>query len=76
MQQPFHPCGVLTMPTALLGLGVSLVWAAPVWAGEQAPQQWAQTTAQVSPAKTYPPVQVVDTALEYRQFEKVEITGS
>ena len=76
MQQPFHPCGVLKIPTALLGLGVSLVWASPVWADEQAAQQWAQTTAQVSPAKTYPPVQVVDTALEYRQFEKVEITGS
>lgn len=29
-----------------------------------------------TPAKTYPPVQVTDTPLEYRQFEKVEITGS
>lgn len=38
------------------------------------PVAWAQNMAQ-SPT-TYPPVQVVDTALEYRQFEKVEITGS
>lgn len=28
------------------------------------------------PVKTYPPVQVTDAPLEYRQFEKVEITGS
>ena len=35
---------------------------------------WAQTD---DPApKTYPPVEVVDKPLEYRQFEKVEITGS
>ncbi|ALK90218.1 TonB-dependent receptor plug domain-containing protein [Limnohabitans sp. 63ED37-2] len=35
---------------------------------------WAQTS---NPApKTYPPVEVVDKPLEYRQFEKVEITGS
>ena len=35
---------------------------------------WAQTG---DPApKTYPPVEVVDKPLEYRQFEKVEITGS
>lgn len=27
-------------------------------------------------SKSYPPVEVVDTPLEYRQFEKVEITGS
>lgn len=26
--------------------------------------------------KSYPPVEVVDTPLEYRQFEKVEVTGS
>lgn len=39
---------------------------------------WAHVLAQtgVQPSATYPPVQVVDTALEYRQFEKVEITGS
>ncbi|WP_291934280.1 TonB-dependent receptor [Limnohabitans sp.] len=35
---------------------------------------WAQNAAQ--PQTMYPPVQVVDSALEYRQFEKVEITGS
>ena len=34
----------------------------------------AQSTEQS--VSTYPPVQVVDKALEYRQFEKVEITGS
>ena len=34
----------------------------------------AQTSQQ--PVTTYPPVQVVETPLEYRQFEKVEITGS
>ena len=76
MQQPFHSCGVLTMPRALLGLWVSLAWASPVWADELAARQLAQTTTQVSPAKTYPAVQVVDSPLDYRQFEKVEITGS
>ena len=34
----------------------------------------AQSTEQS--VNTYPPVQVVDKPLEYRQFEKVEITGS
>jgi iron complex outermembrane receptor protein len=34
----------------------------------------AQSTEQS--VSTYPPVQVVDKPLEYRQFEKVEITGS
>lgn len=32
--------------------------------------------AQAPSGNTYPPVQVVDSPLEYRQFEKVEITGS
>jgi hypothetical protein len=32
--------------------------------------------AQTLSSNTYPPVQVVDSPLEYRQFEKVEITGS
>lgn len=32
--------------------------------------------AQTSAGTAYPPVQVVDSPLEYRQFEKVEITGS
>ncbi len=35
---------------------------------------WAQTSA-TTPTQ-YPPVQVIDTPLEYRQFEKIEITGS
>ena len=34
----------------------------------------AQSTE--TPMKAYPDVQVKDTTLEYRQFEKVEITGS
>ena len=39
---------------------------------------WAHALAQNSeqPGRVYPPVQVVDSPLEYRQFEKVEITGS
>ena len=39
---------------------------------------WAHASAQNSeqPGRVYPPVQVVDSPLEYRQFEKVEITGS
>lgn len=32
--------------------------------------------AQTSTGTSYPPVQVVESPLEYRQFEKVEITGS
>jgi iron complex outermembrane receptor protein len=32
--------------------------------------------AQTTNINTYPPVQVVDSPLQYRQFEKVEITGS
>lgn len=35
---------------------------------------WAQNTSQAD--ATYPPVQVTDSPLEFRQFEKVEITGS
>jgi len=35
----------------------------------------AQTTAP-NTANNYSPVEVVNTPLEYRQFEKVEITGS
>lgn len=35
---------------------------------------WAQTPS--VPVTIYPSIQVVDTPLEYRQFEKVEITGS
>lgn len=41
---------------------------APVWSA------WAQTTEQAP--MTYPSVQIVDTPVEFRQFEKVEITGS
>jgi iron complex outermembrane receptor protein len=39
---------------------------------------WAQTPPRTDgPTPTnYPPVQVVDSPLQYRQFEKVEITGS
>lgn len=42
------------------------------------PGGWAQTPPTTSlPTPTlYPPIEVVDKALEYRQFEKVEITGS
>lgn len=36
----------------------------------------AQTDTPVPLGKSYPPVEVVNTPLEYRQFEKVEITGS
>lgn len=35
---------------------------------------WAQNTPQTG--TTYPPVQVTDSPLEFRQFERVEITGS
>jgi len=40
--------------------------------------QWAHAFAQTGeqPGRVFPPVQVVDTPREYRQFEKVEITGS
>lgn len=54
----------IQLPSILLCLGVACA---------QSPA-WAQTS---DPApKTYPPVEVVDKPLEYRQFEKVEITGS
>lgn len=36
----------------------------------------AQTDTAVPPLKNYPPVEVINTPLEYRQFEKIEITGS
>lgn len=37
---------------------------------------YAQTEKQVTAVKHYPSVEVVNKVLEYRQFEKVEITGS
>jgi iron complex outermembrane receptor protein len=36
----------------------------------------AKAQTQQTPTKTYPPVQVTDAPLEYRQYERVEVTGS
>ena len=37
---------------------------------------WAQTDVPADPAAAYPPVTVTAPAQPYRQFEKIEITGS
>ncbi len=48
-------------------LGLVVCGSSCAWVGAQSTEQ---------PGTTYPPVQVVEKPLEYRQFEKVEITGS
>ncbi|WP_158271591.1 TonB-dependent siderophore receptor [Limnohabitans sp. 2KL-1] len=68
-----------TRPWAkVTALGVSLIltpWNQAM-AQTTASDQDKPITSEALADKTYPPVQVVDTPLEYRQFERVEITGS
>lgn len=76
-----HPSIQPTMPwvkaTAIgLGLTISAVGSALAQSAQVTEPGAASGPIVPKSEKAYPPVQVTDSPLEYRQFEKVEITGS
>jgi iron complex outermembrane receptor protein len=78
MKQPsIHPVMPWVKATAIgLGLSCGAVCSAVLESAQVTEPSAGPGDVAPKSEKPYPPVQVTDSPLEYRQFEKVEITGS
>ena len=76
MKQLFGQSAIPWVQATAVGLCGVFIPVSLALAQSPQPVQESPASPRLDTTKKYPPVQVVDGPLEYRQFEKVEITGS
>jgi iron complex outermembrane receptor protein len=74
MPQHFIKPGADWGKAAAVGLSLAICVACPAWAQTTVPATAGVTASKVE--LTFPDVEITEKSLEFRQFEKVEITGS
>ncbi len=74
MPQHFIKPGADWGKASAVGLSLAICVACPAWAQTTAPVTAGVTASKVE--LTFPDVEITEKSLEFRQFEKVEITGS